>query len=113
MGEAVVQARPSGTRYDENIETANKGCRFQKDILWPFFLYLRAMMRFRERLVGLDYETLLSYAAELSATHRHDADALLAKHSPLPASGVGTRQRAALCRLAAGARTLSPRCPET
>ena len=43
------------------------------------------MMRFRERLAGLDYETLLSYAAELSATHRHDADALLATHSPLPA----------------------------
>lgn len=41
--------------------------------------------RYRERLAGLDHETLLSYAAELSFAHRHTADALLAKHSPLPA----------------------------
>ena len=41
--------------------------------------------RYRERLAGLDHETLLSYAAELSFTHRHTADVLLAKHSPLPA----------------------------
>ena len=40
--------------------------------------------RCRERLAVLDHETLLSYAAELSFTHRHEADALLAKHSPLP-----------------------------
>ena len=41
--------------------------------------------RFRERLAGLDHETLLSYAAELSTSNRHEADALLSKHSPLPA----------------------------
>ena len=41
--------------------------------------------RFRKRLAGLDHETLLSYAAELSFAHRHTADALLAKRSPLPA----------------------------
>ena len=41
--------------------------------------------RYRERLASLDHETLLSYAAELSFTHRHEADALLAKRSPLPA----------------------------
>ena len=41
--------------------------------------------RFRERLAGLDHETLLSYAAELSFAHRHTADAALAKRSPLPA----------------------------
>ena len=41
--------------------------------------------RHRERLAVLDHETLLSYAAELSFAHRHTADALLAKRSPLPA----------------------------
>ena len=41
--------------------------------------------RFRARLANLDHETLLSYAAELSVAHRHEADALLVKHSPLPA----------------------------
>ena len=40
--------------------------------------------RFRARLASLDHETLLSYAAELSVAHRHEADALLVKHSPLP-----------------------------
>ena len=41
--------------------------------------------RYRERLAGLDHEALLSYAAELSFAHRHEADALLAKYSPLSA----------------------------
>ena len=41
--------------------------------------------RYRERLAGLDHEALLSYATELSTAHRHEADVLLAKHSPLPA----------------------------
>ena len=41
--------------------------------------------RFRERLASHDHETLLSYAAELSFAHRHEADTLLAKRSPLPA----------------------------
>ena len=41
--------------------------------------------RLSARLAGLDHEALLSYAAELSFSHRHTADVLLAKHSPLPA----------------------------
>ena len=41
--------------------------------------------RFRERLAGLDHAALLSYAAEVSIAHRHTADVILAKHSPLPA----------------------------
>ena len=40
--------------------------------------------RYRARLASLDHEALVSYAAELSFAHRHEADALLAKHSPLP-----------------------------
>ena len=40
--------------------------------------------RFRARLADLDHTALLAYAAELSAAHRHTADAILAKHKPLP-----------------------------